>query len=74
MAKQIISCILALIALLLLTWDTILKRKYAKEAQSLSDKELTQAIADLWIFTDTKFSLKKSIQLRIFTKEASRRD
>ena len=52
---------------------TKLRRAFALEAQKLSDKELEEAILDLWEETGEHFSLSLSFKLDIFEKESRRR-
>ncbi len=50
-----------------------LKIAFARQAQNLSDKELEEAVLDLWEKSGERFSFKTSCKLDIFENESQRR-
>ena len=59
---------------LVFTFKTIkLKIAFARQAQNLSDKELEEAVLDLWEKSGEHFSFKTSYKLDIFENESQRR-
>ena len=70
----ILLCAAICIALVIFFFRTTkLKRAFALEAQKLSDKELDNAVLDLWEQAGERFCLKISYKLDTFEKESERR-